>query len=66
MNTTAEAVPNLGLAELSEADLPHLEVVVRNAKLDIVANVGAQLVALIVSPHYTSKRRAPATPARTH
>ena len=45
-----EAVSKLGLADLDPAELPHLEVVVRNAKHDIVANVGAQIVALIVSP----------------
>jgi len=45
-----EAVPRLNLADLSATDLPHLEVVVRNAKHDIIANVGAQIVALIVSP----------------
>src|SRR5471030_2767984 len=50
MNATAEAVPKLGLAELESTEIPHLEVVARNAKHEIVANVGAQLVALIVSP----------------
>src|ERR1022692_2739035 len=45
-----EPVPKLGLEDLAPADLPHLEVVVRNAKHDIVANVGAQICALIVSP----------------
>src|ERR1017187_5770329 len=50
MNATAEAVPKLGLAEINPAQLPHLEVVARNTKGDIVADVGAQLVALIVSP----------------
>lgn len=51
MNTAEpEAVPKLGLADLDPAELPHLEVIVRNAKHDIVANVGAQIVALIVSP----------------
>ena len=45
-----ESVPKLGLAELDSTDLPHLEVVVRNAKHDIIASVGAQIVALIVSP----------------
>ena len=44
-----EEVPRLDLADLSE-NLPHLEVVVRNAKHEIVANVGAQIVALIVNP----------------
>src|SRR5438445_1875419 len=48
--TEPETVPKLGLADLAQADLPHLEVVVRNAKHDIVANVGAQICALIVSP----------------
>jgi hypothetical protein len=48
MNTETIEVPTLGLADL--AGLPHLEVVVRNAKHDIVASVGSQLVALIVSP----------------
>ena len=43
-------VPKLGLADLDPAELPHLEVVVRNAKHDIVANVAAQICALIVSP----------------
>jgi len=51
MNTAEpEAVPKLGLADLDPAELPHLEVIVRNAKHDIVANVGAQIVALIVNP----------------
>ena len=50
MNATPEPIPKLGLAELSPAELPHLEVVVRNAKSEIIANVGAQIVALIVSP----------------
>ena len=50
MNATAEVVPKLGLADLGETELPHLEVVVRNAKHDIIASVGAQIVALIVSP----------------
>jgi hypothetical protein len=50
MNTTAEPVPKLGLADLSEAELPHLEVIARNTKGEIIASVGAQLVALIVSP----------------
>lgn len=52
MNTPVETepVPKLGLAEINPAELPNLEVVVRNAKHDIVANVGAQIVALIVSP----------------
>ncbi|MEI6233672.1 MAG: hypothetical protein WCT04_11505 [Planctomycetota bacterium] len=52
MRTTVdpEAVPKLGLADIDSADLPHLEVIVRNAKHDIVANVGAQIVALIVNP----------------
>jgi hypothetical protein len=45
-----EAVSKLGLAELNSTDLPHLEVIVRNAKHDIIASVGAQIVALIVSP----------------
>ncbi len=39
-------VPKLGLADLDPAELPHLEVVVRNAKHEIVANVGAQICAL--------------------
>ena len=34
-----EAQPKLGLAELSPTDLPHLEVIVRNTKHDIIANV---------------------------
>jgi hypothetical protein len=52
MSTTVEpeAVPKLGLADLDPAELPHLEVVARNTKGEIVADVGAQLVALIVSP----------------
>ena len=50
MNTTEEPAPKLGLAELDPAEIPHLEVIVRNSKSEIVANVGAQLVALIVSP----------------
>ena len=45
-----DGVPKLYLADLDPAELPHLEVVVRNAKHDIVANVGAQICALIVSP----------------
>ncbi len=51
MNTAVEPeVPKLALADLDPTEIPHLEVIVRNAKHDIVANVGAQLVALIVSP----------------
>ncbi len=50
MNTTPEPIPKLGLAELNPTELPHLEVVVRNTKSEIIANVGAQIVALIVSP----------------
>jgi len=50
MNATTEPVPKLGLADLDPAELPNLEVVVRNAKHEIIANVGAQLLALIVSP----------------
>ena len=50
MNTTEEVVPKLGLAVLDPTEIPHLEVIVRNSKSEIVANVGAQLVALIVSP----------------
>ncbi len=50
MNTTSEPIPKLGLAELNPTELPHLEVVVRNTKSEIIANVGAQIVALIVSP----------------
>ncbi|MEI6235734.1 MAG: hypothetical protein WCT04_21980 [Planctomycetota bacterium] len=50
MTTTTDPVPKLGLVDLTEAELPHLEVVARNTKGDIVANVGAQLVALIVNP----------------
>lgn len=50
MNATPEPVPKLGLAELDPTELPHLEVVVRNSKSEIIANVGAQVVALIVSP----------------
>ena len=46
----SESVPKLGLVDLTEAELPHLEVVARNTKGDIVADVGAQLVALIVNP----------------
>ena len=45
-----EPFPKLGLAELDLTELPHLEVVVRNTKSEIIANVGAQIVALIVSP----------------
>jgi len=70
MNDTAEPVPKLGLADLGVAELPHLEVVVRNAKSEIVANVGAQICALIVSPRnrvlaspaITSKSRRPNRP----
>jgi len=50
MNATTEPVPKLGLADLDPVELPHLEVVVRNTKSEIIANVGAQLLALIVSP----------------
>ena len=52
MTTANESppVPKLGLADLAEGELPALEAIVRNAKHDIVANVGAQIVALIVSP----------------
>jgi hypothetical protein len=52
MSTTVEpeAVPKLGLADLGLTELPHLEVVVRNTKHEIVANVGAQLLALSVNP----------------
>ena len=50
MNAIADVVPKLGLADLDPAELPHLEVVVRNAKHDIIASVGAQICALIVSP----------------
>ena len=52
MSTTVEpeAVPKFGLADLDPADLPNLEVVVRNAKHDIVANVAAKICALIVNP----------------
>jgi hypothetical protein len=49
MNATTE-VPKLGLADLDDASQPHLEVVARNTKGEVVADVGAQLVALIVSP----------------
>src|ERR1043165_6102092 len=52
MNTVVEPepVPKLGLAELDRAEIPHLEVIAFNAKDDIIANVAAQIVALIVSP----------------
>ena len=50
MNETPEPILKLGLAELSPNDLPYLEVVARNAKSEIIANVGAQICALIVSP----------------
>ncbi len=52
MNTAVETgiAPKLGLAELNPTDLPHLKVIVRNAKHDIIASVGAQICALIVSP----------------
>jgi len=50
MIATPEPVPKLGLADIVPAQLPHLEVVVRNTKHDIIANVGAQICALIVSP----------------
>ncbi len=50
MIATPEPVPKLGLSELNPTELPHLEVVVRNTKSEIIANVGAQIVALIVSP----------------
>ena len=46
----SESVSRLSLAELNPTELPHLEVVVRNAKHDIIASVGAQICALIVSP----------------
>jgi len=49
MSTTTEVL-KLGLTDLTEAELPHLEVVVRNTKSEIIANVGAQICALIVSP----------------
>jgi len=42
--------PKLDLASLPPTDLPNLEVIVRNAKHDIIANVGAQICAMIVSP----------------
>lgn len=45
-----ETLPKLGLADLDTPELPNLEVIVRNAKQDIVAHVAAQIVALIVSP----------------
>ena len=38
MTQTVEPVPKLGLAELDPAALPHLEVIVRNAKHDIIAS----------------------------
>jgi len=50
MSTTPEPIPKLGLAELNPTELPHIEVVVRNTKSEIIANVGAQIVAMIVSP----------------
>ncbi len=50
MNAAPEPIPKLGLAELNPTELPHLEVVVRNTKSEIIANVGAQIVALIVNP----------------
>ena len=50
MTSTTDPVPKLGLVDLTEAELPHLEVIARNTKGDIVADVGAQLVALIVNP----------------
>ena len=50
MIATPEPVPKLGLADLGVAELPNLEVVVRNTKHEIIANVGAQICALIVSP----------------
>jgi len=50
MNATPEPIPKLGLADLDPTELPNLEVVVRNAKHEIIANVGAQICALIVSP----------------
>ena len=50
MIATPEPIPKLGLAELNPTELPHLEVVVRNSKSEIIANVGAQICALIVSP----------------
>jgi len=50
MNATPEPIPKLGLAELNPTELPHLEVVVRNTKSEIIASVGAQILALIVSP----------------
>ena len=45
-----EPVPKLGVANLGLNELPHLEVVVRSAKSEIIANIGAQICALIVSP----------------
>ena len=50
MNDQTTEVPKLGLAELDQAELPYLEVIVRNSKSEIIANVGAQICALIVSP----------------
>ena len=50
MNAIPEPVPKLGLAELNPTELPNLEIVVRNAKSEIIANIGAQICALIVSP----------------
>ncbi len=37
----SEPVPKLGLTDLSETDLPYLEVVARNAKGEIVADISA-------------------------
>ena len=48
MSTVTEAPPRLGLADLESTALPHLEVIVRNVKHDIIASVGAQICALIV------------------
>lgn len=48
-SSTAQ-VQRLELSSINPTDLPHLEVVVRNTKSEIIANVGAQICALIVSP----------------
>lgn len=50
--TTTESPLRLDLAELNSTDLPALEVIVRNTKQEIVANVGCQIAALIVSPEH--------------
>jgi len=45
-----EAALRLRLANLDAAELPNLEVIVRNTKHEIVGHVASQIVALVVSP----------------